>query len=190
MAANVWSLNCSIAEGCGYFHYTLDFFDTGGGWHKVFHWSPSTVDFWYSHSSPSSAEVNEWVGLYLPSPNTPPWRGAQLTHRDNFTFTLLSGRFLLNLSCMLLTSSECHDRHSEFNMYEGVSKSFRTESMTKYTLTFGITCWEATWRVIATKLIRLTHKIAIQLHLVAESCTSFSSLSRRPVRKIWIHLRM
>jgi hypothetical protein len=31
---------------------------------------------------------------------------------------------------------------------------------------------------------RLTHKIAIQLHLVAESCTICSSLSRRPVRKL------
>jgi hypothetical protein len=35
-----------------------------------------------------SAEVKEWVELYLHSPNTPPWRGAQLKHRDNFTFTL------------------------------------------------------------------------------------------------------
>jgi len=34
------------------------------------------------------------------------------------------------------------------------------------------------------KLIRLTHKIAIQLHLVAESCTICSSRSRRPVRKL------
>jgi hypothetical protein len=34
------------------------------------------------------------------------------------------------------------------------------------------------------KLTRLTHKIAIQLHLVAESCTICSSRSRRPVRKI------
>jgi hypothetical protein len=29
----------------------------------------------------------EWVELYLYSLNTPPWRGAQLKHRDNFTFT-------------------------------------------------------------------------------------------------------
>jgi hypothetical protein len=29
------------------------------------------------------------VELYLHSPNTPSWRGAQLKHRDNFTFTLL-----------------------------------------------------------------------------------------------------
>jgi hypothetical protein len=33
------------------------------------------------------------------------------------------------------------------------------------------------------KLTRLTHKIAMQLHLVAESCTICSSRSRRPVRK-------
>jgi len=34
------------------------------------------------------------------------------------------------------------------------------------------------------KLTRLTLKIAIQLHLVAESCTIYSSRSRRPVRKL------
>jgi hypothetical protein len=65
---------------------------------------------------------------------------------------------------------------------EVISRSFRTESLTKYTLTFCITRWEATQRVMAANLTRLTHKIAIQLHLVAKSCTIWSSLSRRPVR--------
>jgi hypothetical protein len=37
---------------------------------------------------------------------------------------------------------------------------------------------------MAAKLTRLTHKIAIQLHLVAESCTVCSSRSRRPVPKL------
>jgi hypothetical protein len=38
------------------------------------------------HSPPSSAEVKDWVELYLSSPSTPSWRGAQLKkHRDNFT---------------------------------------------------------------------------------------------------------
>jgi hypothetical protein len=37
---------------------------------------------------------------------------------------------------------------------------------------------------MAAKLTRVTHKIAIQLHLVAESCTVCSSRSRRPVRKL------
>jgi hypothetical protein len=39
------------------------------------------------HLPPCSAEVKEWVELYFHSPNTPPWRGAQLKHKDNFTFT-------------------------------------------------------------------------------------------------------
>jgi hypothetical protein len=30
------------------------------------------------NSPPSNAEVKEWVELYLHSPNTPSWRGAQL----------------------------------------------------------------------------------------------------------------
>jgi hypothetical protein len=30
------------------------------------------------HSPPSSAEVKDWRQLHLHSPNTPPWRGAQL----------------------------------------------------------------------------------------------------------------
>jgi len=37
---------------------------------------------------------------------------------------------------------------------------------------------------MAAKLTRLTHKITIQLHLVAESCTICSSRSTRPVRKV------
>jgi len=39
-------------------------------------------------------------------------------------------------------------------------------------------------RVIAAKLTRLTHKIAIQQHLVAESCTICISRSWWPVRKL------
>jgi hypothetical protein len=46
------------------------------------------------------------------------------------------------------------------------------------------THWGATQRVMAAKLTRLTHKIAIQLHLVSESCTIRSSRSRWPVRKL------
>jgi hypothetical protein len=37
------------------------------------------------HSPPSSAEVKEWVELYLHSPMHLHDRGAQLKHRDNFT---------------------------------------------------------------------------------------------------------
>jgi hypothetical protein len=54
----------------------------------------------------------------------------------------------------------------------------------KYTLPSGITRWEATQMVIAAKLTRLTHKIVIQLRLVAESCIICIPCSRRPVRKL------
>jgi hypothetical protein len=37
---------------------------------------------------------------------------------------------------------------------------------------------------MAAKLIRLTHKIAIQLYLVGKCCTTCSSRSRRPVWKL------
>jgi hypothetical protein len=66
--------------------------------------------------------------------------------------------------------------------YEAVSKSFRTESVTKSTTTNFR--WEATQRVVASKLTIPTNKIAIQLHLVAENCSICSSRSRRPVRKL------
>jgi hypothetical protein len=56
--------------------------------------------------------------------------------------------------------------------------------MTKYTLTTINARCEAAQSVMAAKLTRLTHKIAIQLHLVAESCTIFSSRSSWPVRKL------
>jgi hypothetical protein len=40
--------------------------------------------------------------------------------------------------------------------------------------------------IAAAKLTILTHKTAIQLHLVAESCTICCSRSRRPVRKLLV----
>jgi hypothetical protein len=40
------------------------------------------------HSPPSSAEVKEWVELYLHSPNTPSWRGARLGGAQGLFFYL------------------------------------------------------------------------------------------------------
>jgi hypothetical protein len=53
------------------------------------------------HSPPSSAEVKEWVELYLYSPTTPSWRGAQGEHRDNFTFTFYL--YFMNVSTCSVT---------------------------------------------------------------------------------------
>jgi hypothetical protein len=45
------------------------------------------------HSPQSRTEVKNAWRLYLHSPNKPPWRGAQLRHRDNFTFLYLIAFF-------------------------------------------------------------------------------------------------
>jgi len=45
------------------------------------------------------------------------------------------------------------------------------------------TVCEATQKVMGAELAILTHKITMQLYLVAESCTICSSRSRLPVRK-------
>jgi hypothetical protein len=59
----------------------------------------------------------------------------------------------------------------------GVFKSFWAESITKYMLR-TINTLEETQRVMLAKLTRLTNKIVIQLHLVAESYTICSFHSR------------
>jgi len=66
---------------------------------------------------------------------------------------------------------------------QGAPKNFWTESI-KYMLTFGISRWDATQRAMAAKLTRLTHKIEIQLYLVAESHNTCSSHSRQPAQKL------
>jgi hypothetical protein len=45
------------------------------------------------HSPPSSADVKEWVELYIHSPNAPSWRGAQggaQGHTQNIVYTWFS----------------------------------------------------------------------------------------------------
>jgi hypothetical protein len=74
-------------------------------------------------------------------------------------------------------------------MYEGVSKSFRTESITKYMLTTINTRQEATQMVMAAKLTRLTHKLVIQLHLVAESLPFAVLAPGGQCGNFWIHPR-
>jgi hypothetical protein len=55
------------------------------------------------HSPPSTAEVKELVELYLHSPNTPSWGGAQLKHWDIFTFYFSRNSVHIHpVSCCLL----------------------------------------------------------------------------------------
>jgi hypothetical protein len=57
------------------------------------------------HSPPSSAEVKERVELYLHSPNTPSWRGAQLGGEQgaNARYVVVVHWFLSN--CVVPTAA-------------------------------------------------------------------------------------
>jgi hypothetical protein len=82
-------------------------------------------------------------------------------------------------------------KKTEFHLknYKGISRSFWTESIMKSTTTTTAiinTHWGAMQMVMAARFTRLTHKIAIQPHLVADSCTICSSHSRRPVQKLLV----
>jgi hypothetical protein len=63
------------------------------------------------HSPPSSAEVKECVELYLHSPNMPSWRGAQLKHRDYFTFTPFL--WIVAALCRSITPTFLYERKSK-----------------------------------------------------------------------------
>jgi hypothetical protein len=107
------------------------------------------------------------------------WYQPEFTSKSSVTL------HIEQVSCRLLWSTVMDMKLTTCrHVYEGVFKRFRIELITKYTLTTINTRWEATQSVMAAKLIRLTHKIAIQLHPGAESCTICRSRSRPPVRKL------
>jgi hypothetical protein len=67
----------------GIFLFTTDFRNVLGPIQPLIQWVPRTLSVRVKrpgreadHSPPSSAEVKEYVELYLNFPNTPSWRGA------------------------------------------------------------------------------------------------------------------
>jgi hypothetical protein len=66
--------------------------------------------------------------------------------------------------------------------YEGVTKSFRTEAITKSTTTIN-----TTQSIMAANVTILTHKIAIKLHLLAENCTILATGGQ--FGNFWVCLR-
>jgi hypothetical protein len=84
----IWVLGFDSRRWLGIFL----FFQTVSGAHPAsYSWVPGAFSLGLKrqrreadHSPPSSAEVKKCVELYLHSPNTPSWRGAQLKeyHRD------------------------------------------------------------------------------------------------------------
>jgi hypothetical protein len=78
-------------RGLGIFLFTTAFRTALGLTQPPIHWLPGVISLGVKrsrceadHSPPSSAEVKECVELYLHSPNTPAWRGAQLKEAKDF----------------------------------------------------------------------------------------------------------
>jgi hypothetical protein len=91
-------------RGLGIFLFTTATRTALGPTHPSIQWIPEPLSLGVKrpareadHSSPSSAEVKEWVELYLRSPNTPPWRGAQWKRSTEITVPL---PFLSALECV------------------------------------------------------------------------------------------
>jgi hypothetical protein len=111
-------------------------------------------------------------------------------YQDSLWNCMMSRPFNTNdFKVIWLREHECRIRKDlkgdDLNL-RGCIQKFPDWVITKYTLTTINTHWKAIQRVMAAKLTKLTHKLAIQLHLVAESCTICSSCSRRSVRKLLV----
>jgi hypothetical protein len=99
LTATGWTigiLGFDSRRGLGIFLFTTAFRTALGPTYPI-HWVPDAFSLGVKrpgreadHSPPSSAEVKECVELYLHFPNTPSWLGAQLKHKDNFTFTFVT----------------------------------------------------------------------------------------------------
>jgi hypothetical protein len=97
-------------------------------------------------SHPSSAEVNEWVELYLHSPNTPSWCGAQLKHRDSFTFLLVI-LWEPTIFRMFITTVVARTKDTWFNYNLNGTKEQYMSLVTmwityKLVAAFANRCWE------------------------------------------------
>jgi hypothetical protein len=125
-------------------------------------WAPGALSLWVKrpgseadHSFPSSAEVKEWVELYLHSPNTPSWCGAQLKHMGDFTFTfslshiVMYSVFLYNFQ---FTNFFCeHIFEAPSDLSYKLSTSFFMEQESKTTtcsLIFACTYFKVLWLIL------------------------------------------
>jgi hypothetical protein len=75
------------------------------------------------HLPPSSSDIKDWVKLYLHSPSTPSWRGAQLKkHRDAFTITFFLNPYTRN--CSDTDRSSFHNNPFHLSIYNLLFKKF------------------------------------------------------------------
>jgi hypothetical protein len=82
-------------QGLGIFLFTTEFGTALGPTQPPIQWVPGALSLGVKqlkheadNSPPSSAKIKEWVELYLHSPNTPSWHGAQLEKSTGTTLPL------------------------------------------------------------------------------------------------------
>jgi hypothetical protein len=103
--------------------------------------------------------------MYLLQERSFVWLVSTLTCRNRITLRTVSALFATDTRVYPKVSGLSHNK---INNNKNNKHSFKSN----------------TQRAMAAKLTRLIHKIAIQLHLAAESCTICSSRSRRTVRRL------
>jgi hypothetical protein len=118
-------------QGTGIFLFTTASRTALGSTQPSIQWVPGALSLGAKrpgreadHPRLSSAEVKEWVELYLHSPNTPSWLGSQLKekHRDKFTFDLTLERFPTEI--ILLSLSFCCCCYCGSYLYQGIWSYF------------------------------------------------------------------
>jgi hypothetical protein len=91
-------------------------------------------------------ECMELYLQYLQSPNTPSWCGAQLKHRDSFTFTLSSS---LLSSSSLLVQEKCEIRNSiQFQYHQWHCNKFCDPYNVQVFYTLPTMKWAECWTCI------------------------------------------
>jgi hypothetical protein len=78
-----WMIGIRFPAGAGNFSLNHRIQNGSGPTQPPIQWVPGALSLWVKqpgreadHSPPSSAEVKEWVELYIHSPNMPSWHGA------------------------------------------------------------------------------------------------------------------
>jgi hypothetical protein len=107
-------------------------------------------------------------------------RSKQITTKPYQIPTVYGKKNFLKSVCIIIILQKCR-LCSYWNFV-----IFRAYLM-KYSLTFGITRWQASQRVMAAKFTRLIYKIAILLHLVAETVPFAVLAPGGQSGNFWIH---
>jgi hypothetical protein len=120
------------------------------------------------HSPPSSAEVKEWVELYLHSPTTPSWRGARLG----------GAQWQLYLYLCLGTTPRGHTEILEMNLTFFISASGAGEVQVYVPATssqplFGLETGWANRPILAPAKTRILAVQSVASHFADSKCETF-----------------